>query len=297
MSMAAKSIINPKDLWSFLKLSNILWDNNNYNIIKYEKFTFSGGEEHIKINPETIENSFVLIECNIRSSNDLMTLLLATDALKRIGVGQIRLCMPYIPYARQDRIMVDGESLSIKVFADIINSQNYNVVYVLDPHSDVSTALIKNIRLINVDSKIDKIIKKHKNPILISPDAGSLKKINKIAQRNNIEDIIICTKERDVTNGKILDTKLWPIKPLNFIDGSSCIIIDDIIDGGKTFIEIAKKLKLMNVKEIVLVVSHGIFSKGFNVFDGLIDKIFCFNLLSIDVNNKVTQQLLSTHNL
>jgi len=277
-------IINPMDLWSFLKLDDILKDNSHCNVIQHTVFAFNGGEEHIKIHPETVKNPFVLIECNIQNSGDLIRLLLATDALKRIGVDNISLCMPYIPFARQDRVMVEGEPLSIKVFADIINSQNYDTVYVLDPHSDVSTALIKNISLINVDSEIDKIIKSHKNPVLIAPDAGSLKKIFKIAQRNNVE-VVCFNKNRDINDGKITGFSINdPVKLTHY---SNAIIIDDICDGGKTFLGISEIMKGYIDIYVSLIVSHGIFSKGFDIFNGLIDEIFCFNLMGGDRTDRV----------
>jgi ribose-phosphate pyrophosphokinase len=71
-----------------------------------------------------------------------MQLLLATDALRRAGFRKISAWLPYFPAARQDRIMMPGEPLSVKVYAQIINAQGYERVMVFDPHSDVTPALL-----------------------------------------------------------------------------------------------------------------------------------------------------------
>jgi hypothetical protein len=115
--------------------------------LEYQKFSFpSGCEPHIKIIEKSwmIGNNEVIITTRIKSSDDLMILLLATDALKRLGFTYIKLFIPYLPFARQDRVMVGGEPLSIKVIANIINSQEYTKVAVYDAHSEVSLALINN---------------------------------------------------------------------------------------------------------------------------------------------------------
>lgn len=90
--------------------------------IAFEAFVFNGGEPHIKIKKETIADA-VTITHRINSFNDLGLMLIATDALRRMGVQQISVCIPYFPAARQDRVMVTGEPLSVKVYADIINAK------------------------------------------------------------------------------------------------------------------------------------------------------------------------------
>jgi len=83
-------------------------------------------------------------------------------------------------------------------------------------------------------------------------------------------DIIECSKRRDVRTGKIEETVVHYRPEFH---GRNCVMVDDICDGGKTFIEIAKKLKEKNCGKIFLVVTHGIFSKGMSVFRGLIDEV------------------------
>jgi len=115
--------------------------------IAFTSFVFNGGEPHIKISEEDIGDE-VMITHRLNSFNDVGLLLVATDALRRMNVKLISVLIPYFPAARQDRVMVSGESLSVKVYADIINTQNYEKVFVFDPHSEVTAALLSNVEVI-----------------------------------------------------------------------------------------------------------------------------------------------------
>ena len=152
--------------------------------IEYKKFVFSGGEVHVKLSE--IEGNKAVITHRLTNSDKIMELLLATDALRRIGYNKIALCIPYLPYARQDRVCVQGEPLSVKVFADIINAQKYKAVYILDAHSDVAPALINNCSNDNNHQYVDMAITAimtarglgddETSIRIASPDAGALKK-------------------------------------------------------------------------------------------------------------------------
>lgn len=258
--------------------------------ITYQSFKFSGGEIQVKID-QTFEKS-VRILARLDSSDEIFKLILVTDALRREGIKINDVFIPYVPYARQDRVMASGESLAIKVFCDLINSQKYKRVTILDPHSEVTSALLDNVSVLQPDLLgFIKIKFDIKNSVLVSPDAGALKKIYKTAQTVNFTgDIITCSKKRDVSTGEITDT----VVPYNEnYYGKDFIILDDICDGGRTFIELAKKIKEVynnNIGQIILGVSHGIFSKGLSVLQQDIDKVFCTNSFS-DINNSYVEQL------
>lgn len=241
--------------------------NNNghsYIPVEYEAFVFSGGEVHIKFkeNPAVRSNS-VRINCRIRSSNDLMRLALAVDALRSGGIDYIEAFIPYIPYARQDRRMADGEPLSIKVFASILNSLKLNEVICYDAHSDVTTALIDNVRHYDNSLEVRMFMATYlpnngRDVIMVSPDGGAYKKIYKLCERiGHKGGIVNGVKVRDLDTGKIISTDI-----IGDVSGRNCLIVDDICDGGRTFIELAKALKDKGAKELYLFVSHGIFSKG-----------------------------------
>jgi len=258
----------------FVKDKNIRIFTNNHIEIEYDNFTFSGGEEHVRVFGSLKKHVYIVAK--IKTSSDLMKLLLITDALRRMNKKIDSLYLTYIPYARQDRVCNEGESLSVKVFADIINSQNYKEVVVFDPHSDVSTALLNNVKILkqcDIAKNIFNGTISQKFDYIISPDAGSMKKCSELGKLV-YRDVIVAEKVRDIKTGKILKTVVNTEKNLT---GTSVIIVDDICDGGMTFIELAKVLKEKGVSFIGLYVTHGIFSKGFEVFGGLIDHIYTTN--------------------
>jgi len=110
-------------------------------------------------------------------------------------------------------------------------------------------------------------------PVLVSPDAGANKKVLKVAQQYKGLDIIYCDKKRDTRTGKITDTIVHPGH--GSIRNKKLLIVDDICDGGMTFIKIAEAMNSFGPEAIYLYVTHGIFSKGYQVlFDAGIDKIY-----------------------
>ncbi|MCG7501845.1 ribose-phosphate diphosphokinase [Tenacibaculum sp. Mcav3-52] len=241
------------------------------NNVDYNFFTFSGGEPHIKIISELENVSEVTITHRIQSFNDMGTLLLATNALKNMGIAKLHVVLPYFPAARQDRLMVSGEPLSVKVYADIINAQNFESVTVFDPHSEVTPALLNNCRVIDNHTFIERVTQQLSDDLLlISPDGGALKKIYKVAAYLQNYEVIECSKSRNVKTGQLTGFKVYT----DDLQGKDCLIVDDICDGGGTFLGLAKELKAKNAGNLYLAVSHGIFSKGFDELEKHFTKIF-----------------------
>lgn len=241
----------------------------NQEEIKFQSFTFSGGEPHIKIAPDFDANRKVTITHRLNSFNDLGLLCVTVDALRRMDVKIIDLFIPYFPAARQDRVMIPGEPLSVKVYADIINAMQLNKVYVFDAHSEVTPALLNNSTVIPNYTFIKAVLENIGNDVkLISPDGGALKKIYKVSEFLGGVEVVECSKSRDVKTGKLSGFKVYE----DDLEGMDCLIVDDICDGGGTFVGLAEELKKKNAGKLYLAVSHGIFNKGFevlNCFDGI----------------------------
>jgi ribose-phosphate pyrophosphokinase len=271
--------------------------NGKTNSVAYDSFTFSGGEEHVRFTPADFQNiKTVKVHARLNHSSSLIQLMIAMDALKRIIHKDvaIELTIPYFPYARQDRVCVEGEALGAAVIANFINNLRFDKVTIWDAHSDVSPALLDNVT--NV-AQVD-ILKEHAalsqeiengELMLVSPDAGAAKKTLKIAEAFEGKAALInAQKIRDVKTGKILNTEVS-----GDVYRKKLLIVDDICDGGRTFIELAKVLKSKGASEVSLFVTHGIFSKGFEVFEGLIDKIYTTDSFQAasDINNTSKTQL------
>jgi len=242
--------------------------------ISFNAFTFYGGEPHIKINPDFDLTQKVTVTHRINSFNDLGLLCVAVDALKHMGISEIEAFIPYFPAARQDRLMISGEPLTVKVYSDIINSMNLRKVMVFDPHSEVTPALLNNCEVIPNYHFISQIIEQlGENVKLISPDGGALKKIYKVSEFLGGLEVVECSKNRDVKTGKLSGFKVYE----EDLNGADCLIVDDICDGGGTFIGLAEELKRKNAGNLYLAVSHGIFSKGTEELQKHFTKIYTTN--------------------
>jgi ribose-phosphate pyrophosphokinase len=248
---------------------------------------FPGGEVHVTVKPSIAESGYLTIHAHLDSSDAIMELLMVTDALKRAYPHrEIVLKMPYVPYARQDRVANPGEAHSIKVFCNLINAQNYHSVIIQDPHSDVTSALLDRVQIDDPRAAIGKVLghiaQRHTDrAVLVSPDAGARKRVQGFAKHFKL-DIVYADKIRNPRTGEITGTEIhgdMPFAPL--------LIVDDICDGGRTFIELAKAIRAkeveagITVKELqrplYLYVTHGIFSKGLIVLTDHFDEVFTSN--------------------
>ncbi|WGH75313.1 ribose-phosphate diphosphokinase [Tenacibaculum tangerinum] len=241
------------------------------NTIEFTSFTFSGGEPHIKISTDLKNTHEVTITHRIQSFHDMGMLFLATNALRNMDVKTLHVVLPYFPAARQDRLMVSGEPLSVKVYTELMNAQQYASVTIFDPHSEVAPALLNNCKVINNHSFIKKVTQQlSEDVVLIAPDGGALKKIYKVANYLQKHEVVECSKSRNVTTGQLTGFKVYA----DDLQGKDCLIVDDICDGGGTFLGLAKALKAKNAGNLYLTVSHGIFSKGFTELEKQFTKIF-----------------------
>ncbi|MFY7909906.1 MAG: phosphoribosyltransferase family protein, partial [Emticicia sp.] len=120
---------------------------------------------------------------------------------------------------------------------------------------------------------------------LISPDGGALKKIYKVAEYLGGIEVVEASKSRDVKTGKLTGFKVYH----DDLEGSDCLIVDDICDGGGTFIGLADELKKKNSGKLYLAISHGIFSKGFDELSQCFTQIFTTNSFKYIDNEAVVQ--------
>jgi ribose-phosphate pyrophosphokinase len=246
--------------------------------IEFTMMQFKGGEMHIKLNNHINYSQVekVVITNRFRNADDIIKVLIAKDALQRKGVKNFDLIMPYIPYARQDRQCVDGESFTLKVFTDIINSANFDKVFVVDAHSDVAPALLNNCMNLSNEPYVQLAYYAIGIPevILVSPDSGANKKVNKLFDNLKLfTKIVKCDKRRNMATGELSFFEVFT----DDLGGKPCLIVDDICDGGRTFIGIAEELKKKNAGDIYLFITHGIFSYGTEELTKNFKKVYCTN--------------------
>lgn len=216
---------------------------------------FPAGEMNIAISELEAErlprNDIYFID----ESLDVMAIGMKVDILRKADCSGISLVLPYLPYSRQDRHTVKGASFALKVFAKFINSLGFNKVYTVDAHSDVS-GVIDNLVDLSVSTALDQIIRDIGLMPILSPDAGANKKIYGTVGKSQHKGALAletASKHRNPATGEINGVS----SPV--INGPSVLVFDDICDGGRTFVELAKVLPDTLTK--YLYVTHGIFSK------------------------------------
>ena len=250
--------------------------------LPYNLTQFSAGELHPQIQDYAPIGNIESISIKPLAYNPtfIVELSLLVNALRyefHMSIP-IDLDLPYVPYSRQDRVCAEGDAFGLKVFAEQLNSLNFNSVIIFDAHSDVTPALINNC--IHRESKAlfrlnSSLLKEYSH--LVSPDAGAYKKVNSIASLEDLP-VIPALKTRDTSTGKLSNTIL-------VIDGvekpSRLLVVDDLADGAYTFILLGKELKKVFPDiPVDLYVSHGIFSKGTDELKFYYDNIYCHNLFT-----------------
>lgn len=209
--------------------------------------------------------------------NDFMLLAQLVDAVRHVtDVLVSHLELPWLPWARQDRHMVAGDSFALKVFARQLNTLGFDKVKVLDPHSDAAGAAINNFVAIPQEVCLlhsPTLARQFQQQalMLVAPDAGALKKIDAVARATGASEYAVLTKKRDVASGNLTGFALVS----GDVKGRDVLIVDDLCDAGGTFIGSAQVLRDAGARSVSLYVTHGIFSKGVeNLLSNGIDAIY-----------------------
>lgn len=238
---------------------------------------FNDGSVNVQIPDDLIDlieqSVSVTIIARLYTPADQMRLPMVASAIRNIKPdAKIHLFIPFTPYGRQDDTFLPGQVNAMKVWAEFINSLDFTSVTTLDAHS-IAINMVNRVRAIHITEILSDIPQMHKlltsDVTLVSPDAGANKKCHKIAQKFGITKMARADKARDLATGNIIETELF-----GTVKDEVCVIVDDICDGGMTFIKLAEKLRAEGAKKVVLFVTHGLFTKGLEVFDGLIDEIY-----------------------
>ena len=228
----------------------------------------------MKFNPYNeinVSKSLIKVEWLYENDAELFALICVKRHLDGFFPGRlITLYMPYIPHARQDRVKSNEDVLTLKYFAEIINSLKFYRVYVRDAHSNVSLALIDNVFDMKVEDYINKAIKLSEADALFFPDEGAMKRYSEQSPM----PYAFGMKKRDWETGKILGLNI--INTENIV-GKNILIVDDICSRGGTFYHSAKALKAAGAKSVSLYVTHcekTIVLGEMASTDGLVDHVY-----------------------
>lgn len=223
----------------------------NGNDVQFEQFP--NGET--KLVHESIKvYSFNRILFKYVDDSDLIKLLFVKNYLDRISKRlEVELTIAYMPYSRMDR-SENGSPFTLKFVANFINSLKFTRVIVIEPHSDVTAALLDNVEAHFINFNLIEQVKKlvsfdDKRDSIMFPDVGAAKRYSKM----NAQNILIGNKKRDFETGRIDSLELTG--DLDAV-GNKVIIVDDLSSYGGTFVKSAEALKKEGFEHIFLLVAH-----------------------------------------
>lgn len=255
--------------------------------LPYKSWKFPAGEIGIKL-PIFKEYDKINIVATMPSSDELFMMFNMLDALYRQGIPRenIDLYIPYMPYGRQDRACHEGESFALCVFGQMLKAfPHYNNIYVKDMHSEVTHHVLATYGMqFNHMPQSACAMYLPKFDALIAPDKGAADKVKTHYQVSAL-GVPCYTLLKERKDGKVAYVDF----AYDTIKGNVCVV-DDICDGGATFLALAEMLVRTqpNMKVLNLYVTHGIFSKGTDELDKFYDTIYVHNNMNDFVEGQVT---------
>lgn len=177
-------------------------------------------------------------------------------------VNSIQLNVPFLPYARQDKVVSNDSTFARSVFEQLLNSSMFNSVVevkTVDVHSN-SLEFLYGFKSRDVVDFHHYALSETRPTYVVFPDAGAAKRYEYLKELPHI----VFEKVRDQTTGNIISHT--PVNPVEVKSGDSFLMVDDLCDGGATFCSISKTLH--GIKQNIgvhLAVTHGLFSKGKHV--------------------------------
>ena len=267
-----------------------------------ELLVFPDGERRIKLNDLVVEEDTVVVQSTATPVDQNYTeLFFIIDALRRSGARSVTVIVPYLGYQRQDHVFRDGEAVSLQVMIKLLESLKVDKIIAFDLHSikipeffhmplvhlSALPLFAENIRnLMQGDkwAKRDNGYKGSSAPsdsshVLVSPDMGGLRRIERMSELLNNMHWIATVKDRDLDTGNIeissIDFLKSGMSETN-LKGMSALVVDDMASSGGTLIESAKLLKKYGVEKIYAFITHPIFSADAPrlLQDSEIEKVF-----------------------
>ena len=220
---------------------------------------FADEEVFVEVNENVRgEDVFVIQSTSFPTNDNLMELLICTDALRRASAKRITAVIPYFGYARQDRKPGPRTPISAKLVANLITTAGADRVLTMDLHAgqiqgffDIPTDNLWAAPVMAADIK-DKL--GNKELMVVSPDVGGVVRARSLAKRLDNAPLAIVDKRRDRAG----ESEVMNI--IGDVDGRCCILVDDIVDSAGTLCNAAAALKQQGAVEVVAYCSHGVLS-------------------------------------
>jgi ribose-phosphate pyrophosphokinase len=205
------------------------------------------------------EDAFILQSTSYPANDNLMELLILTDALRRSSARRITAVIPYFGYARQDRKSAPRTPISAKLVSNLITEAGANRVLTLDLHAsqiqgffDIPTDNLTAAPVMVRDIKDNYDVK---NVMIVSPDVGGVVRARNVAGRIGANLAIVDKRRPRAGVSEVMNI-------IGDVSGQTCILIDDIVDSGGTLVNAAEALLKAGAKEVSAYITHGVLSEG-----------------------------------
>jgi ribose-phosphate pyrophosphokinase len=205
------------------------------------------------------EDVFILQSTSFPANDNLMELLILTDALRRSSARRITAVLPYFGYARQDRKSASRTPISAKLVANLITHSGVNRVITLDLHAaqiqgffDIPTDNLYSAPVMTRDIQENYGTQ---NTMIVSPDVGGVARARAIAQRVGADLAIVDKRRPRAGVSEVMNI-------IGDVSGHKCILIDDIVDSGGTLVNAAEALLKAGALEVSAYITHGVLSDG-----------------------------------
>jgi ribose-phosphate pyrophosphokinase len=206
------------------------------------------------------EDVFVIQSTSFPTNDNLMELLICTDALRRASAKRITAVVPYFGYARQDRKSGSRTPISAKLVANLITGAGADRVLAVDLHAgqiqgffDIPTDNLYGAPVMAADIQARY---RGQDLTVVSPDVGGVVRARALAKRLDNAPLAIVDKRRERAGESEVMNIIGEVKD------RSCILIDDIIDSGGTLCNAAQALLDAGAKSVAAYITHGVLSGG-----------------------------------
>lgn len=247
---------------------------------------FSDGEISVQISESVRGRDVFIVQSTGAPSNDnIMELLIMTDALRRSSATSITAVIPYFGYARQDRKAAPRVPITARLVSDMYEAAGIDRVITIDLHAGQIQGFF-NIPVDNLYGSIafENYIKSKnlKNPIVASPDIGGVARARYFASRLGL-DMVIVDKRRERAN----ESEVMNI--IGEVDGKDVIMVDDMVDTAGTMVKAATALKNKGATSVMACGTHAVLSgKAYeNLSNGELDELIVTNTLTSKPHDKI----------
>jgi ribose-phosphate pyrophosphokinase len=238
------------------------------------------------------EDMFILQPTSNPANDNLMELLIMTDALRRSSAARITAVIPYFGYARQDRRTKTRTPISAKLVANLLQEAGVNRVLTMDLHAaqiqgffdiPVDNLYASPVFALDILNQFDGVLDE---VMVVSPDVGGVARARELAKR--IEAPLAIVDKRREKAGEVAEMTV-----IGHVEGKRCLIVDDMCDTAGTLCKAAELLIDHGATEVHAYISHGVMSGP------AVERVTTSKMKSLVITDSIQarEEVMAAHNI